>query len=30
LCSGCGRRVSELHEVYERAVRDLPCFECKR
>jgi transposase len=27
VCSGCGRRVSELHEVYEREVRDLPCFE---
>ncbi len=27
LCSGCGRRVNEIHEVYEREVRDLPCFE---
>lgn len=27
VCSGCGRRVSEIHEVYEREVRDLPCFE---
>ena len=27
VCSGCGRRVSEFHEVYEREVRDLPCFE---
>ena len=27
VCSGCGRRVSELHESYEREVRDLPCFE---
>ena len=27
VCSGCGRRVSELHEVYDREVRDLPCFE---
>lgn len=26
-CSGCGRRVDEIHEVYEREVRDLPCFE---
>lgn len=26
-CSGCGRWVSEIHEVYEREVRDLPCFE---
>lgn len=27
VCSGCGRRVREVHEVYEREVRDLPCFE---
>ena len=27
VCSGCGRRVSEFHEVYEREVRDLACFE---
>lgn len=27
VCSGCGRRASEFHEVYEREVRDLPCFE---
>lgn len=27
VCSGCGRRVEEIHEVYEREVRDLPCFE---
>ena len=26
-CSGCGRQVSNIHDVYERAVRDLPCFE---
>jgi transposase len=26
-CSGCGRRVHKIHEVYEREVRDLPCFE---
>jgi transposase len=26
-CSGCGRRVQEIAEVYEREVRDLPCFE---
>ena len=26
-CSGCGRRVREIHEVYEREVRDLPCFQ---
>lgn len=24
LCSGCGRRCSGIHEVVERAVRDLP------
>ena len=23
----CGRRVEDIHEVYEREVRDLPCFE---
>jgi transposase len=27
VCSGCGRRVNEIHEVYEREVLDLPCFE---
>jgi transposase len=27
VCSGCGRAVSEVAEVYEREVRDLPCFE---
>jgi transposase len=27
VCSGCGRRVNQIHEVYEREVRDLPCFE---
>jgi transposase len=27
VCSGCGRRVQEIHEIYEREVRDLPCFE---
>jgi transposase len=27
ICSGCGGRVHKLHEVYEREVRDLPCFE---
>jgi transposase len=26
-CPGCGRRVGEIHEVIERTVRDLPCFE---
>src|SRR6516164_8808318 len=27
MCSGCGRQVSEIREVYEREVRDLACFE---
>ncbi len=27
VCSGCGRPVREIAEVYEREVRDLPCFE---
>lgn len=27
VCSGCGNRVEEIHELYEREVRDLPCFE---
>lgn len=27
VCSSCGGRVEEIHEVYEREVRDLPCFE---
>ena len=26
-CSGCGRRISEIAEVYEREVRDLPWSE---
>src|SRR5260370_4463388 len=26
-CSGCGRRINEIADVYEREVRDLPCFE---
>ena len=26
VCAGCGCRVSDIHEVYEREVRDLPCF----
>ena len=25
--SGCGRSVSEIAEVCEREIRDLPCFE---
>jgi transposase len=29
ICSGCGQHVttSLIHEVCEREVRDLPCFE---
>lgn len=27
LCSLCGRRVHDIRGVYERTVRDLPCFE---
>ena len=27
ICSGCGRRMHEIGAVYEREVRDLPCFE---
>lgn len=27
MCSYCGRGVKEIHEVYEREVRDLPCFQ---
>ena len=26
-CANCGQRVSKIHDVYEREVRDLPCFE---
>ena len=26
-CSGCGRRISQVAEVYEREVRDLPWSE---
>ena len=26
-CPSCGRRVHDIHDVYEREVRDLPCFE---
>jgi transposase len=26
-CPVCGRRVQDIHDVYEREVRDLPCFE---
>ena len=27
ICSGCGGRVETIHEICEREVRDLPCFE---
>jgi transposase len=27
VCSGCGRKLDEAHEVSERQVRDLPCME---
>lgn len=27
LCSGCGQHVRQIHEVYEREVRDLPVFQ---
>lgn len=27
VCSGCGRRCDGIHEVVQRKVRDLPCFE---
>ena len=26
-CPDCGRRVDRVHEVFDRQVRDLPCFE---
>jgi transposase len=29
VCSGCGRRCAGIHEVVQREVRDLPCFEYK-
>ena len=29
VCSGCGRKVSDAYDTYEREVRDLPCFECR-
>ncbi len=29
ICSGCGCRVEEIHEICEREVRDLPCFELR-
>ncbi len=27
VCSGCGRKLSEMYDTYEREVRDLLCFE---
>jgi len=27
ICPQCGRRVHDIRAVYERKVRDLPCFE---
>jgi transposase len=27
ICSGCGRKLAESYDSYEREVRDLPCFE---
>jgi len=27
VCSSCGRKLSQAHDLYEREVRDLPCFE---
>jgi transposase len=27
ICSGCGRRVVDIHEICEREIRDLPVFE---
>ena len=27
ICSGCGRKVGDAYDSYEREVRDLPCFE---
>jgi transposase len=27
VCSGCGRRLEQIHDIYEREVRDLACFE---
>ena len=27
VCSGCGGKLSEVYDSYEREVRDLPCFE---
>jgi len=30
MCSGCGRRVTEVHDSYEREVRDLPWSKGRR
>src|ERR1700693_417764 len=27
VCSGCGRKLTDGYDSYEREVRDLPCFE---
>jgi len=27
ICSGCGRKLVDAYDSYEREVRDLPCFE---
>jgi hypothetical protein len=27
ICSGCGRRITDLADITEREVRDLPCFQ---
>jgi transposase len=27
ICSGCGGKLAEAYDSYEREVRDLPCFE---
>ena len=27
VCSGCGRKLTEAYDTFEREVRDLPCFE---
>jgi transposase len=29
LCGGCGQRVHEIREIYEREVRDLPWGDCQ-
>jgi 4-hydroxy-3-methylbut-2-en-1-yl diphosphate synthase IspG/GcpE len=30
VCSGCGRKLREMYDTYEREVRRLPCFEFRR